>query len=229
IEIEQLESILIKKNSGVFKAIYKKQEIYIKIIPLHSKLEIQILSNFIHSPNLLFILNLNHFNALYLSNVGETLNHLIFKKYFIKISYFDFLNLLLKLFNILLEFHSLNYIHFDLSINNITILNNQPFLIDFGISEQTTNGFVTGGFRKGWHGTKAPEIRKNGPPLNHSVDIFSMGIIIRDLLFHCAQFDQYQLKEISQLYKEMIHINPSDRIHTSTIIQNIQSLLDQIP
>lgn len=91
--------------------------------------------------------------------------------------------------------HSKKIIHRDIKPSNIFFLNNQIKIADFGLSKQilnitsnntASNNFLNNSVDVGCGYYRAPEIDSGN--YNYKIDIYSLGIILIELLLNCKTF-----------------------------------------
>ncbi|CAK88537.1 unnamed protein product (macronuclear) [Paramecium tetraurelia] len=81
--------------------------------------------------------------------------------------------------------HNRKIIHRDLQPNNILITNNEPVLIDFGLSRVLSPN-MTPGVTQLWY--RAPELLSNCNTYDYAIDMWSLGCIIAEIALNKPLF-----------------------------------------
>jgi eukaryotic-like serine/threonine-protein kinase len=88
-----------------------------------------------------------------------------------------------KLLSALSEVHNKGIIHRDLKPENVLLEESgEPILIDFGIARVETNKNTKGGTYLGSLQYSSPEQCEASPNLDHTSDLYSLGIMLFELL-----------------------------------------------
>ncbi len=145
---------------------------------------------------------------------GGELYHYVVKKRFL--TEFQTVKIMKQLVSAIAYLHSKSYVHRDIKPENIVMLDANPDkekdyrikLIDFGYSRHMNNRMVS---FVGTLNYVAPEILQR-VPYDHSVDIWSLGVIVFVLLQGYLPFD---LTGQAHLDNYTLYLDPNDFKHVS--------------
>lgn len=183
--------------STVWKVEYKKKEYALKMISKHErstkiekkmlKTEIKIHKELYHK-NIIKMYNSfedNFYVYILLELAEDDLFNIFLKNDYI-LSLNDVLKIAYQIIEGLIYLNSKNIVHGDIKMENILLVNNQYKICDFGLA---SSGFYHYNF-VGTPEFMAPEIIKHHI-YDTKVDIWSLGIIMYDLLYGHSPFTVY--------------------------------------
>ncbi|CAD8192605.1 unnamed protein product [Paramecium pentaurelia] len=131
--------------------------------------------------------------------------------------------ILIKVLKGLEYIHSKNILHRDIKPNNILLRSNgEPVISDFGFADfyRLDGNYLF--LKCGTNGYLAPEMITT-QNYNYKVDIYSLGVVFRQLLTGCASnlFDISTLSnDCQKLIQGMLCSNPNNRLSINEIRQN---------
>lgn len=151
---------------------------------------------------------------------GEPLNKRLWRE---GLTYREIFNIMMPVCDALCETHSHKIIHRDLKTENIFILSisacNQAFpkLLDFGVAKDTNRDSLTGtGWVCGTPAYMSPEIVA-GEPVTIASDMYSMGVLLYDLLSGTLPFK-------FDSYYELAHAHLKQKPKPLTTLPGLQAL-----
>lgn len=137
--------------------------------------------------------------------------------------------ILIQICSVLFYLHQSKYIYYDLKLENILVakMNGKPFikLIDFGFArsqDEETNNNVTGTAEY-----LAPEILKKEPQ-DHRIDLYSLGILLYQLIYKKFPFQSQDQLEIYKEHVERDFEFPETR-YSDELIHVVKKLLNKSP
>ncbi|KAJ3258488.1 hypothetical protein HK103_003610 [Boothiomyces macroporosus] len=216
-------TVLGKQNQVVYRIIIDQDILYLKIVKESRKNEVEVLKLFPFTPRVIEeFKGLEYFGFL-LSNVGISLST------YTKWNVFEYRHFLLFVKSVtecLNAIHEQGFIHLDINPGNICLLDNVVSIIDFGLTEKMEGNCLPGGYRFGIPRYKAPEIAKNGPSIDKSVDFYALGKIILEMLDkNVINMDQQQSRLIFHLAEQMAASNPAERISGIEILKLLREYI----
>ncbi|KAJ3319050.1 hypothetical protein HDV06_006277 [Boothiomyces sp. JEL0866] len=218
-----VKRVLEKRHQVVYQLVTDGTIQYLKIINSNRKKEIEMLKLFEFTPQVVDLYQENDYIAFILSNAGTSLSSFVKNNFFEFPQFVQFIKLVLQC---LIEIHGNGHVHLDINPGNICLSDNAVSIIDFGLTEKMENGYLPGGYRYGIPRYKAPEIVKNGPPIDESVDVYAFGKIIIELVQKKAvNLDEEQKEFISRLSNQMIASNPKERISPDQILEMLNEFI----
>ncbi|CAD8088929.1 unnamed protein product [Paramecium primaurelia] len=109
-------------------------------------------------------------------------------------------NIIYKILLALEFIHKRKFIHRDLQPKNIVVKNNEPVIIDFGLS-RVLSPILTAGVTQLWY--RAPELLQNCHSYDYAIDMWSIGCIIAEIAINKPLFmgssESHQLSLIKNI------------------------------
>ena len=156
---------------------------------------------------------------------GGSLGDLLIKEK--KLSTEKALEIASKLLSALSEVHNKGIIHRDLKPENVLLdESGEPILIDFGIARVETSKNTKGGTYLGSLQYSSPEQCEASPNLNHTSDLYSLGIMLFELLTGEPPFKGSETSLIAQHNTAKLP-SVSGKIENSKLADGIQAVLQK--
>jgi serine/threonine protein kinase len=117
--------------------------------------------------------------------------------------YIDSMGIMFQIAKVVLFFHNMDYVHCDLSISNVRIIDSQRVKIfDLGCTKKDGSCGTWGRL----HGSRCPE-HLLGLKVTKSWDVWDMGVILADIELSFEDFNDY---EWLRRYRSVLNIDRSD-------------------
>ena len=156
---------------------------------------------------------------------GGSLGDLLLKEK--KLSTEKALEIASKLLSALSEVHNKGIIHRDLKPDNVLLdESGEPILIDFGIARVESAQTTKGNTYLGSYRYSSPEQLDASPNLNHTSDIYSLGIMLFELITGKPPYEGSDNSLISQ-HKSAKLPSVSGKIENSKLADSIQAVLQK--
>lgn len=200
IDIESLDiikDIIRNEDKIVSIVLYNENKCVLKKVISNNKLDINMLKNEVNLLNFLKVTNITPKIIYYKFNdkdnyliteyiEGKSINELLFNNNREKVL------LILKIIDAVKVLHKYNIVHCDLKPSNIIIdVNNNIKIIDFGISSYNNSNYFKGSGTLKY--CSKNQILKDD--IDFKTDIYSLGIILYELIFDNIPFDVNNIKE----------------------------------
>ncbi|KAJ3275956.1 hypothetical protein HDV01_006823 [Terramyces sp. JEL0728] len=206
----QRKAIVLQKQTQLVYRVTTNEVQYLKIVKRNRIQEIELLQQFNCTPRVLQTFYSVEYAGFTMRNAGDSISSILKSRRF---DFQEFIQVFKSLVECLMEIHEKGYVHLDINPGNICIWDGRVQLIDFGLTEKMIDGVLSGGYRFGLPRYKAPEIKKQGPPIDESVDYYAFGKITLEITAKgMIGANHEQSEKLLSLVGQITKENPNERI-----------------